>query len=581
MNKWSKYYQRWSALLLCLVMVISLASCSDSDESEGGSGEFDPQSYNVSLTMPGEGGVAFLGEESMEVRLEINNTGTYRASEGTAKFTYTSVYGGDPQSTTKTFKETSGETNTVITIPTKTVSMGYWSVDVEIGIDGNTLETVSKGYCVVNKPQNYGTANDNAFFGVMGTYNNASAAQRIGAGIDRPSVYWRFTRQADGTLNWNELDKVLKHSTDNNLNVILLIQPEVLLQDVSLPGMEITSAEDLIRADVLEEYKVFLRETVRRYKDKVYAFEVINDPDINFMLHGNLSPEKTGEIVAAVMALSYEIIKEEAPEKMVLGVSVSEREYFNTANKKKTITEYIFDAAKGAKLADAFSIHPYPTKWMVSETADYTTPEDFGLHRIIGQGLNYMKTKGFSKAYVTETGYGVSPSEPLLSQSRKMQAALAVRSMIICKSFSEVEAAVYFSLCYDSTAGNEANMALFGPGINTGNYFPYVGAAAYAQVAYALYDTTPAKTISTGENDTISAYQFNSSEQTVIAVWKNRSSQQITIDGISSLNAFDTYGNSLGAGDISISVGDSPIYLIVGASEGNSLAQAVEALVSQ
>ena len=423
MYKWSKYFKLLSVLGLCLVMAISMAGCTSSDEPEGGSGEFDAKSYNVSLTMPGEGGVAFLGEESTDVRLEISNTSAYRASEGTAKFTYTSVYGGDPQSTTKTFKETDNGAHIVITIPTKTTMAGYWSVDVEISIDGNNLETVSKGYCVVNKPQNYGKAATNEFFGVMGSYDNAPAAQRIGASIDRPSVYWLFTRQPDGTLNWNDLDKQLKQCADNNLNVVLLIQPEVLLLGASLPGIEISSAEDIIRADVLEAYEAFLRETVKRYKDKVYAFEVINEPDINFTLSNNISPEKTGEIVAKVLALSYNVIKEEAPEKTVLGMSVSEREYFNTSGGKKTSTEYIFDAAKGAKLADIFSIHPYPTKWKISETDEYTTPEDFGLHRIIGGGLNYIKTKGFSKAYVTEIGYGVSPSEPLLSQSRKMQAA--------------------------------------------------------------------------------------------------------------------------------------------------------------
>ena len=570
--------------MLCFALSGVLSACTGTNDVQSGVanglGErFNEYSYTLSLTMPGQSGVSFQNEKS-EVRLDIKNISSYRTKEGTAKFTFTSVYGGEPFSVTQSFSESSEGENadTAITIPVKTDAFGYWTVDVDLTMDGNTIDTVTKGYCVVNTPQSYGKADSENFFGVMGIHNNPLGAERIGVKMDRPCAYWRFMRDANGQLQWDGLDEVLAYSTGSNIGIVLLIQPEVLLFGASLPGVEIAGGGDLIRADILTEYDTFLTETIRRYKDKIAAIEIVNEPDINLVLHSDLTPEKAGEITAEIMSRSYRIVKAEASEMPVLGMSVSEREYFNPDAKEKTMTEQIFAAAKGATLMDIFSIHPYSPRWTVSDKKSYLTPEEFGLHRYLTEGLAYIKNKGVSKAWVTEIGFGVEPREALLSSSRKMQAALVARSLVITKSFPDIEKGLYFSLCHGDVGSDEANMALFGPSLKYGNYFPYMGAATYSQVAYMLNGTKPAGVIKTGEDGAFSAYQFTSAAQTVVVIWKNREAQEVTVNGVPGLKACDMFGNKVSEGDMKINIGDFPIYLTAEASHEGLLADTIKGL---
>ena len=582
MTNWLKHFKKGVVLILCLLLSAAVSGCAGSGNSANKlkAQSFNEYSYTTSLTMPGESGVSFLNEKT-EVSLEIRNVGEYRAKKGSVKFTFKSVYGGKPFKVTETFREYADDKapSAVIKVPVKTDTFGYWTVDVDITIDGNKMDTISKGYCVVNTPQAYGKADKDNFFGVMGVHNNPRGAERIGAKTDRPSAYWRFMRGEDGKLKWDGLDEVLKYCTDSNLNIVLLIQPEVLLFGASLPGMEIATADDLGREDVLAEYDIFLTETLRRYKDIISAIEIVNEPDINLVLHGGLTPERAGQITAEIMKRSYSIVKAEAPEMPVVGLAVSEREYFKTDAENKTQAEYIFEAAGGAPIADIFSIHPYSPKWTISDSKKYATPEEFGLHNWLTEGLAYIKDKGFTKAWVTEIGYGVESREPLISNNRKLQAALVARSLIVTKSFSDIEKGFYFSLCHGDVSTDEANMALFGPSIKYGNYFPYMGAATYAQVAYALNNTKPVATISVGGDGKFGAYQFESPGESVVAIWKDRETEEIEITGISDLVAYDMFGNVIAKGNVKVKIGNSPVYLITKAKNGESLREAVSSLI--
>lgn len=580
-----QHKKRWLALALALSMALASGGCTPAENPasqvsgtssvEAPKGEFNPYSFNLKYTMPGEGGVVFQNEEA-QLSLEINNIGSYQVKEGVVTFTITSVYGGEPEVVTKTFEGTD-DTLTVLNVPVETSVLGYWSVDADIQIDGNKLDTISKGYCVVNKPQEYGQFAKDGFFGAMGAVEGAPV-ERIGMRYDRPCAYWRFIRGADGRNHWEGLDGLIDELYSHNIQIVLCVQPEVELSGVTIAGLEIETTEDLIRPDVLEEYEKFLRELVQRYKDKVIAIEIINEPDINFILTSKVSPEKTAEIVSKVMSLSYRVIKEEAPDMPVAGLSLSEREYFAAPEGQKSYADYIFDEAKGAKLADIASLHPYPTKWdIATQQKRYTSPEEFGLSRYISEGIRYLKANGIDRFYVTEIGYSVYATEPLLSSNRVLQAALLARSLITCRSFPELEMALQFSANYGDEDGS--CMGMFGPKIKEGNFYPFICAATFSQTAYVLYGKEPQKTISNGEGTGISAYQFSSDDETVVAIWKNRTTQSVEISGVSSLQVQDMFGNTIANGDVTIAIGDNPLYLIADAAQSEALVSAVEAML--
>ena len=581
-----KSRKRWASMLICTVIALSTAACDQGKTPSGGSSaaKFNPYSYNLTLTMPGQSGVVFLGAKSANIHLKIVNIGRYRGKDCAVKFTFTSVYGGDPQTVTKTYDETAkSDTLTEFDVPINTQSLGYWQVDADIAVDGNKVNTVSKGYTVVNTPQNYGQKDPDGFFGSMGAVDYATA-QSVGVKWERPCAYWRFIRGADGQNHWEGLDQTIDGLLAANCSIVLCVQPEVDLNGVTLPGMTINKPDDLTRSDVLEEYKKFLTEAVQRYKDKVYAFEIINEPDIDFTLHSNMTSEATGQLVATVMEESYQTIKKIAPNMPVMGLSMSDREYYQASGGQKSVTQWIFDIAKGAKLCDIASLHPYPFHASItSNSYSSTSPEQ--LYDYISNGIKYMKDNGVNQIMVTETGYSVPDSDPLLSDSRKLQAAYNARCLIISKSFPQLSGALIFGFNYGDEDGT--CMGMFGPKIQDtadgDTYYPFVSAAAYAQTTHALYHMTADAPISVGfitGVQGVGAYPFHSATQSLVVVWKDRSTQQITLSGVPSLQAQDIFGNTVGSGDVTIAIGDNPIYLFANVSDGAKLTQAVKTALS-
>ena len=584
-----KVFLKAAVLILSAVLLVgTLSACGEKKAGSSGSGsetdnaetgDFNKYSYNVSVSLPGQSGVAFLNEKA-EIVVKIDNVSDYRTKNGKVKFDVGFIYGGDPKVTEVPFDETkSADGITEVKLAVDTNILGYWGLDIDISLGENNLDKISRAYAVVNKPKNYGKVDPGSFFGTM-FVPDGEAAQRIGVKHDRVCAYWRFTQRADGTYDWSGLDHQFDICEAGNISIDLMIQPEVLLQGAILPGYEITSAEDIIRPDVLEGCKKWMREMIKRYKDRVSAIEIINEPDMNFTLWAGVSAERTGEIVAKVMAEGYKIVKQEAPHIPVVGLSVSEREYYNIDSGKPTSTEWIFKAAKGQKLADIFSIHPYSTKWDISSSTRHLTPEEYGLFKYLKNGVQYAKSKGMNTVYMTEVGYTVRYDEPLLSHYRQIHAALAARAMIMCKAFPEIKVGMYFDAYYEQAGDSTTSMSLFNGSKKYGYFFPNPAAASFAAMSYILHDAKPVEVINNGEGEgksnRLGAYRFETDTQSVVAIWKDRIAQDAEINGVASLEAFDIYGNSLGKGNLKIALGDNPTYLVCDKAEGAKLSTAVK-----
>ena len=540
----------------------------------------------VRMAMPGKSGIAFAGE-SESITLRIGNSGRSKAKKASVLFTFTSI-DGDKQTVTKEFDETSGGSSNDVVVSVQSVP-GYWQLDVSISLDGKSMGTGKGIYAVVNKPLNFGKTDSGSFFGVMFA-PDAEAAQRIGVKHERVCAYWRFIQQTkSGAYYWTELDNAVNECIKNNISVNLLIQPEVSLFGAKLKGFEINSCMDVLKPEILEAYRKFVRATVERYKNKVNLIEICNEPDMNLvkaeMGWGDLTAAQAGQVTATLMYEGYKIIKELAPSMPVSGLSVSQRDYYSakpSGGKKPSYTESILSFNTSWKLCDIFSIHPYASpSWKISgKGADaYKTPEEYGLYNHLKNGISYIKGKnrGINNVHVTEIGYTVDHVVSELDAQRRTQAALLARSMVMCKSFPEITRGLYFDMRYYNPDDGTDDFSIYNYVKSTGVAYPYAAAAAYAQCSYQLHNASPAKTISsTGK---IGAYQFNSGSQSVAVVWIDRTTRDINLSGVSSLAAYDMFGRQIAKGNMSIRLSEEPVYLTANLSDAAKLTSAVQSAI--
>jgi|GEM_PF-2404725 len=559
----------------------------------GTTGEFSK--YAV-MSMPGESCIAFKNEAG-KITVSFNSAARAKITKGVIKFTLTSIYDDVIRKEISFNENTSAE----VSFAVDTSKLGYWAVQAELFDDGKLRGTATGVYSIVNKPQSYDKFEPDNFFGAMGIWGDGLAANRIGIKNDRPCLYWRFIQRADKSYDWGGFDELIETHMKNKINVNLMIQPEIFIFDQKLPGHTITSAWDIMTNATLQaEYRKFVEAIVRRYvldnkyKGLVNSIEIINEPDLNLTTElgwGDLTRKQAGEVSAWYMREGYAIIKALAPNMPVLGMSVSERRYFSGTAERPSLTDWMFEANKstGKKMLDVASLHPYPQPWSVSSKRNtYATPEQFNLHSLIDNGIQYFKKNGINKIEITEVGYAVIHRETMLSYSRKLHAALVPRTLIISKSFPEISRVMYF--CFNGytvdddygggalapdEVGDDMTLVSGDHNASEGETHPYAVAGTFAQCAYMLNNTKPTKTISTG-NGTISAYQFQSPQKTIVASWYDDRTKTITIKDIPSLEIYDMYGNLVSKGDSVVTLSPCLLYFVANVSESAKLAKAFE-----
>ena len=545
----------------------------------------------ATLSVGGDSNVVFKGDPG-KITVRLKNSGRTKTAKGVVKFRLTSIY-EEVYSKDIAFDETKTTANFVDVILNFNTDqlIGYWALKVDILTDGEKFGEVTRPFAVINKPRTYNEFDPDNFFGVMGIEDNV-IANRLGVKVDRLSVYWRFTQDVNGgvvSYNWSGLDAVFAEHEKNFISTSLLIQPEIhIFGNQILKGADytVTSAYDIIsKPEVMRDYKLFVRALVERYKDRVINFEICNEADLDLTTElkwADLTYQQAGEVTARLMEEGYAIIKELCPGMPVSGMSVSERRYFAAPAGKRSTTDWMFYYNRpGYKMVDVFSIHPYPQPWDVSPIRNkYSTPEQNGFYDMVKNGAEYAKKNGVMETHVTEVGYAVGHFEALLSFSRKMQAALIPRTLIISKSVPDVTRGMVFNLQgWDPTyAGGDlgtGDMALVSGSSEQGKSYPNPAAATFATCMYMLHNTKSTRAINLGKGD-ISVYQFQNDASSIVAAWYDGRTRSLDFNGIPSLEVYDMYGKLVGKGNCTIELSDALHYFTANLADAEKLAKCFE-----
>lgn len=190
----------------------------------------------------------------------------------------------------------------------------------------------------------------------------------------RTDLDWAQVESQAGEWNFSKWDAVLDEITSQNMNILPI-----------LPGAVPKRASPAYKN--LDSFDVYLRKCVERYKDRIKAWEIYNEPNLKLFWGDDPNPAE----YAKLLERAYKTIKSIDPELKVLyaGVSGVPLEYI----------EKTFEAG-AAKYFDIMNIHPY----------QHSNPEK-KLPEEIRALKKLMEKYGISEKpiWITEVGYSSAP----------------------------------------------------------------------------------------------------------------------------------------------------------------------------
>lgn len=233
------------------------------------------------------------------------------------------------------------------------------------------------------------TSDTSGLFGLNGVgffhYRNAPDAEqtaqkkmdflkRTGATWDRFDFWWSEMEPVKGTWKWDKADWLIDFYARNGIQML----PILSYRAAWMKNPPHTPEDDA-------EFAEYVRQVVTRYKDRIHAWEVWNEPNIPTFW----KPQPNAANYTAMMKAAYVAAHEADPNCVVVGASANE-----------TDINWLRDIAKngGMPYMDAVSIHPYTM-------AD--GPEQMDLARQLENVHAFLAAQGHPNlpVWITEMGW--------------------------------------------------------------------------------------------------------------------------------------------------------------------------------
>jgi hypothetical protein len=156
----------------------------------------------------------------------------------------------------------------------------------------------------------------------------ARKARDAGVKWSREDFSWDRIEPRPGEFRWDYYDRLLDTANRNGVTVYAIV------------GYW-TSWSKNYTSEGVDQYVGFLRQLVRRYKDRIHQWEIWNEPNIFFW-------QGPKELYAEMLKKSYAAVKEEDPTAQVLGISTAGIDFGFIDKMLKLGTPF-----------DVLTIHPY------------------------------------------------------------------------------------------------------------------------------------------------------------------------------------------------------------------------------
>lgn len=466
--------------------------------SSGWTAESRPD-WEITLVPNASSGVALVGEV-VEYRVTVNNRTEPKRTVELAVEIQAPGEKARRERWSLSF-EGPGKQEKTLTLPT--VTRGYWSLLATVSESGKDLAKRQSALAVVEKPRNYGQVDKGSFFGSM--FNrDPEAGQRIGIKYERQMTVWNWLSPVENAYSWEKLDARVELLSRHGVSIVL-----VILMEKPPKWAKWSSLEDLAKPEFLPYFQKFTKDVVERYRGRIAAIEVLNEPDLECArgLRGNIPPFR---IYATLLKAAYQTVKSVAPELPVIGLDVSGEDFPHLRFAGEVMAE---DHAS----IDIMGGHPYASTRYLGGGAQAESPDKINtVGRLTGMA-DLMKTHGLKpRVWPTEFGWGLYKDELMSSPATELWAAYAGQAIGMARSVPEVEKLFWFSMSFPGYEGGFTYGMFQG---DPDNYYPTPAAAVYATCARFLDDVRFVRRLALGEFGKVLRFVDNRTGDGVFMLW--------------------------------------------------------------
>jgi hypothetical protein len=177
-----------------------------------------------------------------------------------------------------------------------------------------------------------------------------SEMNKLGLTWVRFDMDWSRIQSAGPTsYKWTEIDTVVRLANEYNIQILAILgyAPKWAAKENCVSG-------HLCAPNNPESFGNFASVAVNRYKDSIWAWEIWNEPNMNYFW----SPKANGTEYAKVLRVGYSAIKSAQPEALVVSGGLSPVTNSGTTVNPLVFIEQIY-LAGGKGYFDAVGHHPY------------------------------------------------------------------------------------------------------------------------------------------------------------------------------------------------------------------------------
>lgn len=238
-----------------------------------------------------------------------------------------------------------------------------------------------------------------------------------GAKWDRCDFWWSRIEPEQGTFVWDDYDWIIEQYERVGVQLLPILCYASAWSDDKSP----------VSDDEQARYARFVHEVVKRYKGRVRAYEIWNEPNITpFWV-----PTPNAADYVRLLKLAYAEAKRADPEVVIVGGVIAGIDY--------PFIEQMLDHGAAAHM-DVFSFHPY------QGDLGSIGPDEGGLGAQIDRHRELLAKHGFhGPIWLTEIGHRTPGTEGHTFVSEEDQARYLARTFAIAREHG-VEKVFWFNL---------------------------------------------------------------------------------------------------------------------------------------
>ena len=361
------------------------------------------------------------------------------------------------------------------------------------------------------------------------------------------SLKWQEVEPEKGRFEFKEADHQIDRVLGRGLNVLALLPfpssnwSSSAGTEVKVSGRYPGSRERMAYMPRdLEEFADYVRETVRHYRDRIHAWEILNEP-----IHTSYAlPRQKGykvEEYVQLLKVAYRAVKEVQPDSLVIGGIAGGPDLYTRE----------FVESGGLRWVDALNLHIYP---------GLTAPEEY--EEPLSRLRRLMRSAGADKPiWLTEGAYYADddkPFEPYKAWLKPLEGEAEAAEWQVKFNTILLAYGVKRIFYHSGTSGSLNDESLSGIFFEWGGT-PRKMLATQAAMANLLgSEARPLGRVEAPEG--VRAYGFFTEKGTLIVAWREEDAAPVEITLSEPWKAVDIQGNQLEVNRVKLT--ERPLYLV-------------------